>query len=338
MTTDDTLTPERLLGMADGYRASRILLTAHELGIFAALGLGSHPSAKIAAQLRTDPRATDRLMNALAALHILVKKDGAFSNGSEARAFLLPGSPGHLGGLDHTARLWKAWGTMTEAVRAGTRVQDTSAARDAESFIGAMQWRAKPLAERFAKRIDLTGVKKILDVGGGSGVFAIVLACERDDLRATVLDLPDVVPIAERYIKQAGLSGRVDTLVGDLTKDAFPPGNDLIILSAILHMLPPDANRDLLVRAAAALNPGGRVAVREFLLEEDRTAPPRAALFALNMLVNTEAGDAYTAGEITAWMQAAGLGEVEVDGAESLVIGKKKPRGQEAWKPRKRNP
>jgi hypothetical protein len=116
---------------------------------------------------------------------------------------------------------------------------------------------------------------------------------------------------------------------GDLRKDALGSGFDLVLVSSICHMLDPGENRDLLRRAFAALSPGGRVVVSDFLLAEDRTSPRQAALFSINMLVGTVAGDCYTEGEYASWLREAGFGEVvrrDLPGPASLVLGTKPDR------------
>src|ERR1039457_871827 len=118
-----SLIPEHIRNIAYAFQQSRILLTAHELGLFTAIGSGRHTSAGIASMIGTDPRATDRLMNALCAMGLLTKENSRFSNSQGARECLVQDSPGYLGGLMHTVHLWDTWTTLTEAVRTGTGVR-----------------------------------------------------------------------------------------------------------------------------------------------------------------------------------------------------------------------
>jgi predicted O-methyltransferase YrrM len=317
-----------------GFQRSRILLTGFELGVFTAVGQGRAGSAEVADRIGTDPRATDRLMNALVATGFLDKQDGLFANTEEGRRFLVQGSPGYLAGLGHSNRLFQAWSTLTEAVRAGTAVaatpfEDRSEAQF-EPFIAAMHERAKDSADELVGLLDLAGVDRVLDVGGGSGVYAMAFARAGERAgrrtRAVVLDLPPVAAIARRYIAGAGLADRVTAVAGDYLKDDFGAGFDLVFLSAIVHINSPEENRDLAARACAALNPGGRVAIQDFVMDQERTEPAFGAVFALNMLVNTTRGDTYTEAEIAAWLREAGCAEVvRIDSgpATSLVVGRK---------------
>jgi SAM-dependent methyltransferase len=217
---------------------------------------------------------------------------------------------------------------LTGAVRAGHAVMERApgAAGEAwrEAFIAAMHSRASQFAPKVVASIDLTGVTRVIDVGGGSGAFATAFARAKRDLRATVFDLPDIVPITRRYVDEDGAADRIDIVTGDLTRDDLGRGFDLVFISAIVHSFPPDENRRLMKKSAAALNPGGRVVVQEFLMNEDRTGPLSAALFALNMLVGTPAGDTYTESEVRSWMTDAGFDAIDrrdMPFGTGLVIG-----------------
>lgn len=322
--------PQTIMEMASAFQRSRVLLTAHELDLFTVLGDGNVSSAEAARALGTDARATDRLMNALCAMGLLTKKDGRFSNGPLASRFLVKGKPDFLAGLMHMVHLWETWSTLTEAVRRGGSVV-ARAARVNErgegwlrAFIAAMHWRACQHAPGVVGLLDLSGVSRVLDVGGGSGAYAMAFARAKAGIGAVVLDLPNVIPLTEEYLRQEGLSDRVGTVVGDYEVDALGSGFDLVFLSAIIHSNSPAQNRSLIRKAAEALGPHGQVVVQDFIVLEDRTGPPFAALFALNMLVGTEAGDTYTESEVRHWMEEAGLRRVvrkDTPFGTSLIIG-----------------
>ena len=192
-------------------------------------------------------------------------------------------------------------------------------------FIAAMHRGAAARAPPVVEAVGAGSVTRMLDVGGGSGAYAIAFAQANPKLTAEVLDLPTVLPITQTHIDEAGLTQRVTTRSGDLRSDDFGSGYDLVLLSSICHMLGAEGNRDLLKRAAKALAPGGRVVIQDFILEPDRTRPRQAVLFAINMLVGTEAGSTYTAEEYAAWLGAAGLGavrRVRLGGPADLMVGR----------------
>ena len=327
----ESLSPQDIMEMAAAFQRSRVLLTAHELDLFTVLGDGSKFSGEVASALETDERATDRLMNSLCAMGLLTKKGGRFSNAPPAAQFLVKGKPDFMAGLMHMVHLWETWSTLTEAVRQGRSVADRTAgvnARGGEwlrAFIAAMHWRASQHAPGVVGLLDLSGVSRVLDVGGGSGAYAMAFVRAKPDVGAVIFDLPNVIPLTQEYIKQGGLSDKVKTAVGDYERDALGSGFDLVFLSAIIHSNSPSGNRDLIRKAATALTPHGQVVVQDFIVDEDRTGPPFAALFALNMLVGTEAGDTYTESEVRRWMEEAGLRHVmrkDSPFGTSLIIGR----------------
>lgn len=309
------LDAEDIQQLARGFFRSRILLTAYELGIFTELGDERKTSAEVASALGTDPRATDRLMNALAVLGLLNKAEGRFANTEAASRFLVAGKAEYMTGLMHTVNLWDSWSTLTDAVRAGTtafeRPGGEAGERRTEAFIAAMHYGASLRAEHLVAMLDLAGVARVLDVGGGSGAYAMAFARAKEGVTATVVDLPPVTPLTRRYVEAGGLSGEIDVVEGDANEDELPRGYDLVFMSQLLHSNSPAENDALIANGAASLNAGGRLVVQDFVVDEGRTGPPQAVIFALNMLVNTEAGDTYAEAEIRGWMEAASLADVE---------------------------
>jgi SAM-dependent methyltransferase len=300
--------------MMRSFQESRMLLTAVELDVFTAVGQGAS-APQVAANLHANPRASETFLNALVALRALTKQGGIFYNTPETARHLVAGSPDYARpALMHTVHMWQAWSTLTESIRAGTAVAqpgiDTQDEQWTQSFIAAMHRNARTAAVAVVRAVGVNGIRRMLDVGGGSGAYSIAFAEASPTLRAEVLDLRSVVPIAQKHIDEAGLTGRVVTRVGDLTKDDFGRDYDLILLSAICHMLSPAENQDLLRRCHRALAPAGRVVIRDFILEPDKTAPRSAALFAVHMLVNTRGGSTYAEQEYRTWLQLAGFRKV----------------------------
>jgi ubiquinone/menaquinone biosynthesis C-methylase UbiE len=323
------MTPGAFRELVSVFQQSRVLLTAFELGLFTALGEGGLTSRETSRVLQTDARATDRLMNTLVALEFLDKHGDRYVNGAFAARYLVQGRPDYLAGLMHSVHLWRTWSTLTGAVRAGRTVTPREGGeageRWREAFIAAMHWRGTQQAPVEVALLDLRRATRMLDVGGGSGVYAMACARARPGLAAVVFDLPDILPITRRHVDEAGLADRVALISGDLTTDDFGGDFDLILISSIVHSFPPEENRRLIGKAARALRPQGQVVVRDFLMNEDRTGPVSSALFALNMLVGTEAGDTYTESEIRGWMEESGLSDISrLDGpfGASFVIGR----------------
>jgi (2Fe-2S) ferredoxin/2-polyprenyl-3-methyl-5-hydroxy-6-metoxy-1,4-benzoquinol methylase len=326
--------PDELSLIIRSFQESRVILTAVELDLFSAVGPGSG-AAEVAWRLGTDPRATEMLLNALAAMGLLAKEKGVFRNTPLSSRFLAAGGKDDSrAAIMHTVGLWTRWSTLTDCVRAGTAVahveMDQRGEQWTEAFIAAMDRNARERAPHVTRAVGSEWIERMLDVGGGSGAYSIAFARANPRLKAEMLDLPPVCLIAQRHIDEAGLTSRVTTRSADLRRDSLGEGYDLILVSAICHMLSQDENLDLLRRCHAALRAGGRVVVQDFVLEDDKAAPKSAALFSLNMLVGTVAGSSYSVGEYTAWLGQAGFEEVihlRLPGPSGLMIGTRRTSG-----------
>jgi SAM-dependent methyltransferase len=321
---------EDLMNRVRAFQESRALLTAIELNLFSAVEQGA-TSAEVASRLQTNERATEMLMNALVALEMLEKKDGVYRNTQLAAQYFTEGSPDNVRlAMMHTAYLWDRWSTLTECVRTGTCQQRANPGeRDqqwTEAFIAAMDRNVAERAPLVIKAMETRGVRRMLDVGGGSGGYSIAFAKASPELQAEVLDLPAVLPLTEQYIEKSGLSERVKTRAGDLQRDDFGRDYDLVFVSAICHMLGPPEIQDLFRRCFAALAFGGRIVVQDFILKPDKTGPRQAALFTLNWLVVTRNGGNYSNDEYASWLGEAGFRDVRhvlLPGSTGLMVGLK---------------
>jgi (2Fe-2S) ferredoxin/SAM-dependent methyltransferase len=312
-----------------GFMSSRALLTALELDVFTVVGQGAS-AGQLASKLRTDPRATEMILNALVNLKLLTKKGEVFYNTPITARFLSADSPDNARpGLMHNVHLWDTWSTLTECVRRGGPVaKSPSGERDETStraFIAAMDRNAKERASQVVRAVG-NGFTRMLDLGGGSAAYSIAFAQANPQLRIDLLDLSTVLPLTQEYIRRAGLEARILTRAGDMRTDTFGEGYDLVLLSAIAHMFSPEENRDLLSRIFRALAPNGRLVLQDFILEADKTSPSFAVLFSLNMLVNTKGGASYSEAEYDLWLREAGFREckrVRLPGPANLMIAVK---------------
>ncbi len=320
---------ENINHLARGFMESRVFLTAFELGIFTILGNKKKSSGEIAEELNADSRAADRLLNALCVTGAVEKENNKFKNSETAEKYLIKGKPDYQAGIMHTVHLWDSWSRLTNSVLKGGYFKDKAfEERDDnwyEPFIAAMHNRAVKEAPGLVDQIDTSGVKNVLDVGGGSGAYSIAFVRKNDQITSTVFDLPNVVPLTQKYLRDAGVEGKVNTVPGDYYTDELPSGYDLVFLSAIIHSNSPETNISLFKKAAGSLNLGGRIVVSDFIMNDDRIRPAFGAFFSLNMLVNTASGDTYTESEIKEWMSQAGLTFVErkETGSTGLMIGRK---------------
>jgi SAM-dependent methyltransferase len=319
-----------ILDTAFAFQKSRILFAAFDLNIFTALGSSDKTAEELAAEIETDPKATERLLNALCTLGFLDKTHNFFSNKKFTRDYLDRNSSYFMENIDHIKQLSKNWETLPEAVREGTSVINKMLHERSEdyieNFIKAMNWRAFSQAADIVSMIDFKGVNKFLDLGCGSAAYSLEVARKYPNIQITVFDLPNVIPITQKYIEHAGMLDRIVTLSGDYLKDDIGKGYDLVFISSIFHSNSIWENMELARKVYDALNPGGRIVIQEFLINEDRLSPEFPVIFSLNMLVNTEHGDTCTETDIWIVLKEAWFDTVKREDTEfstSLIIGKK---------------
>lgn len=306
-----------------GFRASRVVLTANNLGVFENIVAGS-TADKLATTLHTNVRATGILLDALTALGLLRKAGATYRLARTAKQFLLPDSPWYQGDmLRHADALWKNWSGLDDVVRTGR--PNRPGTRRHDVFIRAMHNNAVMRAGKVIASLDLRGIRTALDLGGGPGTYSIELA--KRGVAVTLFDLPNTVEVARETIRKAGVK-RIVFRGGDFHFDELGSGYDLVIISQVLHSLSAIEAMALLVRAHQALAPRGVTALHEFRLNEDRAGPIPAALFSVNMLVNTAAGRSYTPREMRSWLKEAGFGSLAVKdlGDTVLITGRKTAR------------
>ena len=326
-------TRDELMQTSRGYWPARALLTAVEIGLFEALGPSGRRKARpLAKALGTEARATELLLDALTGLGVLVKRGGAYSIRREMRPFLSAGPDSALGMLRHHARLWGVWNHLTESVRVGRPPQPEGGFRggpaDARAFTVAMRDGALRLAPKVAEEISFRGRARLLDLGGGPGVYAAAFARRHPGLEVIVVDLPHVCAVGRELVREErDVADRITYHPADLDHDDLPQA-DAAFLSHVIHSQTVAEVRSLFRRVRKALAPGGTFVVRDFFTSPDRTQPPSTSLFALNMLVNDTGGRSYSARETTDWLRRAGFASVRSRRSElvpdaSYVIAKR---------------
>lgn len=307
-------TPERLLQTSGSYWATCALHAGVKLDLFSQLDTGPAAAADLARSIGGDPRGVGMLANALVALGLLSKQGDRFANTDFARRRLVRSSPDYLGHiLMHHHHLMESWSHLDRSVKTGGPLRDASAFADAEwreSFLLGMFNLASQLAPQMVPQLDLGNRRRLLDLGGGPGTWALHFCRQHPELQAVVFDLPTTRPFAEATIQGFALTERVSFAAGDFLVDPLPSDCDIAWLSQILHGEGPEDAARIVARAAAALPPGGLLLVHEFILEDDGAGPVFPALFSLNMLLGTEAGQSYTNRELSDMLRQAGCREV----------------------------
>lgn len=303
-------TSDRILELARSYQAACVLVAAAELDLFAALQPGRRTASELATRLQSDRRATEILADALVALGFVDKHDGKYAP-APGVADSLSGPGSLLPMLRHQANCLRSWAQLAAITQSGQPVTMPSILgcdADRDAFIEAMEVASRDAAPHVVASLAPLQFTHLLDVGGGPGTWTAAFLRVAPDARATLFDLPDVIPIARRHLDAAGLGPRVRFVGGDLhSGQPLPSGADLAWVSAIVHQNSRAQNRDLFRKVYAALLPHGRILVRDIVMDDTHTQPPAGALFAVNMLVRTEAGGTYSFAELRADLEAAGF-------------------------------
>ncbi len=302
------------------YAITGTLLAAVRVDLFTALAAGPASPADIAARCRTHPLNTEKLLVACAAMGLLEKDGDLYHNTPFADRHLVRGRPTYQGELvEHLGRQWTRWVEIDHFVRTGERGPQELAEgemmthlerqEDHRIWITAMHNVAMAgQAEALADALDLSGRRLLCDVGGGPGTYALVLCQRYPQLQAVVLDLPETEPVAQEIFRSFGLEDRVHFRVGDYLQDTYGQGNDVVLLSGVLHGETVEDCHLMLRKAYDSLTPGGLAVVQEILLNDEKTGPLLPALFSLHMTYGTS----YAGGEIARWMAEVGFTDVEV--------------------------
>lgn len=308
------------------YWETKILLTAIKLDLFSALDGRSDSPPDLAKRLSLDERALSLVLNALVAMRVLTKHEGRFANTSVARKHLVKVSPDYVGHLLvlHDSE-WMNWGKLEETVRTGAspvrrHVFETNPEMGA-NVLAVLDRIGRGSGVILAKVLQLEGVERMLDVGGGAGTNAIAFCREYPGLSATVFDLPSTLQVTERSIKEAGLEDRIAVMPGNFNTDSLGGLYDLVLLSDVLHYQDAQANAALVHKAFAHLTDAGRLVIKDRFLDPDRTSPAWTTAFAVHILVNTEEGQCFTTQEAMEWMTRAGFASVTELEPRAIVQG-----------------
>lgn len=307
--------PGTLLQVSGNYWQACTLHAGVKLDLFSILSRSPKTAVQMADDLRADVRGLRMLLDALSAMSLLDKQGENYHVTDAAQAFLCRESDRYIGHMIlHHHHLVQSWSQIDVAVRRGKPVRSGAGDSDGqrrEAFLLGMYNLASQQAPQIAPLMNLTGRRKLLDLGGGPGTYAIHFCKQNQQLDAVVFDLPTTRPFAESIIDQHGLSERIRFMTGDYTVDSLTGRYDVVWLSHILHAEGPDTCQQLIRKAAAVMESGGLMIIHDFILTDTMDGPMFPALFALNMLLGTDRGQSYSESQIRQMMEKAGLSQIE---------------------------
>jgi ubiquinone/menaquinone biosynthesis C-methylase UbiE len=316
MAKKKSLTPERIMQFAWGYAPTLVIEAAVRHGIFDLLDKNPLTVAQIVAKTGASQRGVKAILDVLVSLQLLQRKGERFALTPESATFLVSTKPSFYGALFRhvSEQLLPSWLQITDVVRTGRPALKVNARKDGAKFFADFVESLFPLSFPAASalgehlRISKSSAPfSVLDIGAGSGVWGIAIAKQSPHVRIHAVDWPQVLKVTRRIAQKHGLAERLSTAAGDFFEADFGDGHRVATIGHILHSEGRERSQRLLKKVFDALAPGGTVAIQEFVPNDDRTGPPNALIFAVNMLVNTETGDTFTFAEMSQWLRKAGF-------------------------------
>jgi ubiquinone/menaquinone biosynthesis C-methylase UbiE len=308
------------------------MFAALDLGVFDALHATPMTSGQLATHLELDPHALERLCVALTALQLLERNDAGVYNVPKVTArYLVRSSRSYVGDYyRYQCRIlsYPDFGRLADLMRAGQPIMGSSWPEimadptRAKTFILGQHSASLGGGRLLARLFDYGPYRKLVDLAGGSGAYAIAAVQANPNLTAVVVDFPNVLSITREVVAELGLSDRITTQPGDIIVDDFPAG-DLMLISLIFHSYNRQDQMNLLRKVFAKLPAGGCVVIHDFIMHERKDAPLISALYNVTSLE----GIPYSASDHYRLFEEAGFTDFTyqevIPGYTAMVTAKK---------------
>jgi 3-hydroxy-5-methyl-1-naphthoate 3-O-methyltransferase len=351
----NNISPSSIMQMATGFWVSKTLMTAIELGVFTKISAYHNQSMTLKEFQNIigveEIRPAEAFTTALVSLGLLkVNKNNngekAFANSEVSSKFLDKTKSTYIGDVIamFDERSYKSWDKLLEALKTNKpigeeqggdiesifdKARSNQEVEQVQKFTHAMHGISIGPAMALAKNVDFSNHKKMMDIGGGSGVYAIqVVTNIHNNMSAVVLDSKPVCQVAAQYIQQYNLQHKIQTMTFDFFKDQLPNDCDVAFLSHVIHIFDRDKNIILLKKIYDSLpSESGMILISEWLLNDEKTGPIASALMGLTMIIENRGGRSYSYSEISQMLIEVGFKNIEkrplIEPAE-IVIGYKK--------------
>ena len=311
----------RLQRISKAFWESAALMSAVELKVFTAIANGSDSIEAVARAADIEPVNAERLLTVLTAMTLVERSGDRFSNAPDVDRFLVEGKPTYAGPwMLFSKPRWEGWGKLTEHLKVREDDQrrlgmydETFTVERAREYHEATYSIGMGAARRFHKQVDLSGRKKIMDLGGGSGCYCIVAAKQYPEISAEVLDLPPVVVVTRDYIEENGVSAQVSANACDFTRDTLPADADVAIMASNLPQYSRDIIAQVVQRVFGALLPGGEFHLIGETINAQGTGPLAPALWGLSEAVSHSTGLAHSDADCVGYLEQAGFVDVSVN-------------------------
>jgi len=314
-----SLSPAAIMDDLTGAWRSRAVVAGIELNVFDHIAKGKRTAKEVADAAGASPRGVASLLDALTAIGHLRKSGSRYGLQPASAAFLVRGKKPYVGDLAHALSLtWDAWKNLTDSVRSGRPAETVNNVTKGKEFFPKLvasifpgSFAASAMAVSRMPENERRKIHKILDVAAGSGAWSLAFAEAIPQARVTSMDFPEMTPITRRFAEKFGVSARYEYLEGDLRRVDFGrEAFDLVILGHIVHSEGETQGKELLRKSYAALKPGGKLLIGEYVPNDSRSGPAMPMLFGLNMLLQTEEGNVFTFREYRTWLKDIGFRKV----------------------------
>ena len=319
MMKKNELSVQGIVDCASAYYNSALLFAALELDIFTVIerhgtvGATLHLLAK---ECTATPRGMRLLLDGCVAIGLLRKVDDLYFNSDAARVALVQGVSGYLGkAIQYNRDVYPAWGQLAQMVRSGRPVEEPELHLGADKertsrFALSMHGRALGIGRAVVPTLKLQGVRRVLDLAGGPGTYAVLMAESNPELSCVTVDLPEISRVAASLVAQSSVSERVECRAGDYHSDLYEEEEyDLVTIFGALHQESPELIVRILKKSYAALKSGGRIYILDMMTDKTHAWPQFSALFAVNMALTTDNGWVFSDAELHDWLHEAGFSE-----------------------------
>ena len=322
---------EGLLRFGISFQVSHILFESVRIGIFDEIGNKTVPASVLAKTLNLSGDALLRFLRVLHEIDLVEKQGDMYKNTELSKKYLRRGEKAYLGDFfTHLESLQAPWLRLQTSLKTNRMIvpdkKRLSAYPDQlRRFLLAMHAVGQIKSEYIKRIFSIHRYRNMLDLGGGTGTYAVSFAKENRNLRATVFDLKTVVPHAKSYIKRAGVQNRIKVMSGQCLYDTFPQGPyDLVFISNLLHVYDTLDCKKIINKAAGVLVEKGTLLIHDYILGCGDTFA--VSLFDMNMLIGTPQGRCHGRREIESWMRSTGVSKIrtaEVLAGTSIMWGEK---------------
>jgi SAM-dependent methyltransferase len=327
--SEQTPRPDISFQIKNAARATAAMLAGMNLDLFTPLKDGPLRTEQLATELGVDAGKLGPLLYALVVAGLLTEQDGAFSNTPETDAFLVRGRAGYMG------EAHKNWYSNLRASLQTPETVRTGVAQARYDWANMDRSELRTLCEGMAAgdvdfanwmsdRFDFSECHSLLDAGCGSGTFAIAMTQMHPHMTATVVDLPEVTPITEEFVLDAGASSRVQVVSADLTCDPIPGIHDAGMLSSVIQTLSAEDSRKVICNVGSAIKPGGWLyIVGGGMLKNSRLEPVSAVEWNLVFINTYDGGQSYTEDEFRDWLGRAGFEDLSFRYEDFTITARK---------------